>query len=128
MWLHSSKPLPALKSIDQVELNTLQGVKVLDGAGIVQLKDDSYRVSQAARDAHIEKIRNLSQENPSLGSTNFPGIEATLDNPATMYVGYFHPKVVEAINASPVRLLDINYGSGLPQLTCCRNYSALLPI
>ncbi|KAM0082012.1 Diacylglycerol kinase [Fusarium odoratissimum] len=95
------KPLPALKSIDQVELNTLQGVKVLDGAGVVQLKDGSYRVSQAARDAHIEKIRNLSQDNPSLCSTNFPGIEATLDNPTTMYVGYFHPKVVEAINASP---------------------------
>ncbi|KAF4432393.1 subtilisin-like protease 1 [Fusarium acutatum] len=95
------KPLPALKSIDQVELNNLQGVKVLDGAGVVQLKDDSYRISQASRDAHIEKILSLSQDNPSLGSINFPGIEATLDNPVTMYVGYFHPKVVEAINASP---------------------------
>ncbi|KAF4498664.1 subtilisin-like protease [Fusarium agapanthi] len=95
------KPLPALKSIDQVELNNLQGVKVLDGAGVVQLKDDSYRISQAARDAHIDKILSLSQGNPSLGSINFPGIEATLDSPVTMYVGYFHPKVVEAINASP---------------------------
>ncbi|KAF5707981.1 subtilisin-like protease 1 [Fusarium mundagurra] len=95
------KPLPALKSIDQVELNDLQGVKVLDGAGVVQLKDDSYRISQASRDAHIDKIRSLSQDNPSLGSINFPGIEATLDSPVTMYVGYFHPKVVEAINASP---------------------------
>ncbi|KAF5645241.1 subtilisin-like protease 1 [Fusarium sp. NRRL 25303] len=95
------KTLPALKSIDQVELNNLQGVKVLDGAGVVQLKDDSFHVSQAVRDAHIDKIRSLSQDNPSLGSTSFPGIEATLDSPATMYVGYFHPDVVKAINASP---------------------------
>ena len=97
-----SVPLPPIKTVDQVNEHDLLGTTMADGALSVRLKSDSEGVTQAQRDAHMEKIQRLSQPYMTGSGTKYPGIETKIDTLFSAYIGFFHPNVVNEINASKV--------------------------
>ncbi|QUC19156.1 uncharacterized protein UV8b_03397 [Ustilaginoidea virens] len=91
--------LPPVKTADKVNANELQGTKMVDGALMVRLKDDAQGVTQAQRNAHIDRIRALCQQHKKGTGTEYPGIEATMTL-VHAYLGRFPPEVIVEIRSS----------------------------